>query len=351
MRPSPCSLADGFAPIGLAALEAEAALQDRVDTKYLLPLADLAALAERLRATHAVLEIEGRRAFGYRTTYFDTPDLALFRAHMQERRRRYKCRAREYVDTGACTFELKLQGLRGRTVKHRMGYDPACRDELSGGALAFVREHLREAYGREPEPGLRPALSVTCTRITLAAPAQCERLTWDFDLVLSAPGGAAARLAPGLAIVESKSRRGDALADRLLRELGARPVDGCSKYCLGIGATRPDARANALRPLLRRHFEASQGHEDALTAPSRSPHPARGQWLSSSQSREGGHHGSPFVQGHQRRLAPLRRPQPRHGNRPPAPSPSPSPSSQPHPQPEHQQLTVTLPAGPGQGRR
>ena len=351
MSPSPCSLAEHFRPVGLAALQAEAALLDRVDTKYLVPLADLATLAERLRPTHAVLEIEGRRTFRYRTTYFDTADLALFRAHIQQRRRRYKCRAREYVDSGLCAFEVKLKGLRGRTVKHRMDYDPACRDELSGAALAFLRERLAAAYGHEPDPGLIAALSVAYTRVTLASPERGERLTCDFDLVLRAPGGASGRLAPGVVIVESKSPRGDALADRLLRELGVRPVSGCSKYCLGIGATRPGARSNALRPLLRRHFEISQGHEDALTPPSRTPHPSRGQWVPSSHSREGGHHGSPFVQGHQRRLAPLGRPQPRHRDQPASPSPSPSSAPQPLPQPEHQQLTVTLPAGPGEGRR
>ena len=55
-----------------------------------------------------------------------------------------------------------------------------------------------------------------------------------------------------MAIVESKSGRGDALADRALRELGQRPRPLCSKYCLGVALTRP-VTANLLRPLLR-HF-------------------------------------------------------------------------------------------------
>ena len=61
------------------------------------------------------------------------------------------------------------------------------------------------------------------------------------------------RLDAGMAIVESKSARGDALADRVLRELGHRAQPSCSKYCLGVALTRPVA-GNSLRPLLRRHF-------------------------------------------------------------------------------------------------
>ena len=72
-----------------------------------------------------------------------------------------------------------------------------------------------------------------------------------------APDGAGGRLASETVIVESKSLGGHALADRVLRELGARPVAICSKYCLGVGFTRPDVKSNRLRPLLRRHFEST----------------------------------------------------------------------------------------------
>jgi VTC domain len=243
MASSPSLAVEAFPPIGLERLDAGAALRDRVDVKYVIPIAAFAALAERLHGTHAALEIDGRRAFAYRSTYFDTPELAAYRAHLQGRRRRYKCRSREYCDSGAFAFEVKLKGLRGRTVKHRMPHDG---HELSDAAMAFLRERL----GREPGGALGPALTVAYTRVTLAAPG--ERVTCDYDLTFSAPGGAAGRLDPGMAIVESKSARGRAHADRVLRELGHRPETACSKYCLGVALTRP-VIANPLRPLLR-HF-------------------------------------------------------------------------------------------------
>ncbi|HWM12560.1 MAG TPA: polyphosphate polymerase domain-containing protein [Solirubrobacteraceae bacterium] len=250
MPPSPSLIVEAFPAIGLAQLDADAALRDRVDTKYVVPLDAFARLASRLTETHAALEIDGRRAFAYRSTYFDTADLGAFRDHMQQRRRRYKCRSREYLDSGSYAFEVKLKGLRGRTVKHRMEHDS---HELSDAAIAFLRDCLDRAYGTAPGGALRPALAVAYTRVTLTAPALGERLTCDFDLTFEGPGGAAGGLDPGMAIVESKSARGNALADRVLRELSHRPQPACSKYCLGVALTRAVA-GNPLRPLLRRHF-------------------------------------------------------------------------------------------------
>lgn len=257
MRPSPSRVAEALAPVGLDLVERTTALQDRVDTKYVVSAETLAALAEQLADTHRVLEIGGRRAFSYRTTYFDTEQLAAYRDHVQRRRRRFKCRSREYVDSGLCTFEVKLKGPRGRTVKHRMDYDVARRDELSGPALAFVGECVERTYGRRPDGELRPALAVAYTRITLVEPERGERLTCDFDLTFTAPDGTSGRLAEDAVIVESKSARGGALADRALRVLGARPEPVCSKYCIGVGFTHPQVKSNGLRPLLRRHFRAA----------------------------------------------------------------------------------------------
>jgi hypothetical protein len=243
---------DEFPGIDLAQVERVAALQDRVDVKYVVPVAAFEAVASALRATHAVLEVGGRRMFGYRTTYFDTVELEAYRAHLQQRRRRYKARTREYVDSGLCSFEVKLKGPRGQTVKHRMDYDRSRRDQVSPPAIAFVRDCVERAYGRRPDGELRPALAITYTRVTFVAPGQ--RLTCDFDLSFTAPGGGGGRLRDGLVILESKSPRGGALAERVLRGLGARPEPVCSKYCLGIGFTNPDVKRNRLLPLLRRHF-------------------------------------------------------------------------------------------------
>jgi hypothetical protein len=85
--------------------------------------------------------------------------------------------------------------------------------------------------------------------MTIAAPELGERLTCDVGLDFG--GG---RLDERFAIVESKSPRGAAAVDHALLEMGVRPVNGCSKYLLGMALTRDGVRDNNLRPLLRRYF-------------------------------------------------------------------------------------------------
>lgn len=237
-------------PIALGEILEHADLQTRLDRKYLVPLAAVGSLLEALSGTHRVLEISGRREFGYHSTYYDTPELTCLRDHLKGRRRRFKCRKRRYLDSGRSVLELKLKGARGATVKRAVGCDPA--EQLCGDDRAFLRAGVREAYGIElAAETLLPTLEVRCRRVTLAAPALGERLTCDLDLQLGS-----VRIADGFAVVESKSATPFASADRRLAALGFRPVERCSKYCLGMSFARPDLPANDLRPL-RRWFETA----------------------------------------------------------------------------------------------
>ena len=86
-------------PISLGEVDDAVALRVRADRKHLVEVASLDELLRRLAPTHRALEIDGRRAFAYDTLYFDTGDLLTARAHIQRRRRRFKCRSRLYVDT------------------------------------------------------------------------------------------------------------------------------------------------------------------------------------------------------------------------------------------------------------
>jgi hypothetical protein len=214
----------------------------------------LAALTERLARTHAVLDLRGRRAFRYVTTYLDTPDLALYRAHLQGRRRRFKARVRWYLDAGTGAVEVKLGGAdRTRKLRAPLQTDPC----------AFAAEVLERAWGAlppaVPAAALEPALEVRYLRTTLVATERGERLTIDRRLRLASPDGAVGALRGDLAVVESKSPAGLALADRELRALGVRPVEMLSKYCVGVALTRPGVRANPLLPVLRRCLVARPG--------------------------------------------------------------------------------------------
>lgn len=260
MRTSLRRRLDALPGIGLAELNATAGLQARLDRKYVVSAAQLELMLDRLTGTHRVLELDGRREFRYRTTYYDTADLLSLREHLQGRRRRYKCRKRLYVDSDRCVLEVKLKGSRGETVKHALPTDRAA--ELQPHEREFVRTTVVDAYGRDlPSAAMSPVLTVDCRRVTLAATGVRERVTIDLALDFGGP-----RLREGRAIVESKSLSGRAHVDRIMRELGIRPERRCSKFCLGLALRRGDVRANDFMPLLRRCFESEADGRPAVAA-------------------------------------------------------------------------------------
>lgn len=103
--------------VGLDELNAEAALQTRVDRKYVVPEALAQELLATLDAEVRVLEMDGSICFAYDSVYFDTAVLdsyLLLAAH--GRRRRDKVRTRTYVDSAISFLEVKTEGAREATV-------------------------------------------------------------------------------------------------------------------------------------------------------------------------------------------------------------------------------------------
>jgi len=238
-------------PITLEELQATAALTTRIDRKYVVDWATLAAVLRALGATHRGLEIDGRRTFRYESVYFDSVDLRAYRDHLQRRRRRYKVRSRHYVDSGLKLFEVKLKGKRGETIKHQMPYGAGDLGHVTEQAQEFLAARLAEAYPRMAVPELSSVLHNHYRRLTLAS--GNERLTCDFDLSYGDGETEVPGLDPGHVILESKCERGLGAADRELRRLGVKPV-ACSKYCVGVGLLREDVKVNEMRWLLTRYF-------------------------------------------------------------------------------------------------
>ena len=125
----------GLPAVGLEELTSEAALQTRVDRKYVVP----EDLAQQILATFdaevRVLEMDGSRCFAYDSVYFDTAanDSYLLAAH--GRRRRYKVRTRTYVDSAISFLEVKTEGAREATVKERIPYELTDRSRLTAEGL------------------------------------------------------------------------------------------------------------------------------------------------------------------------------------------------------------------------
>jgi hypothetical protein len=241
-------IAAEVAPIGL---EDVPELMSRVDRKYIVTAATMAALAAELGDRFAVLRIGARRQFRYTSTYFDTPDLLTFHQHRQDRRRRFKLRTRTYLDGGGRWLELKLNGTRGSTDKHRIPYDDAPSRTLTREAFDFVRDTLlTELHLVAPET-LEPVLSTDYRRVTFIDPSGAARLTCDTGL-LCHDGRSSAPARRDLVLLESKSADGKALVDKVLRGLGVRPVT-VSKYCLAVAALR-HLPANRWHPVLQRYL-------------------------------------------------------------------------------------------------
>jgi hypothetical protein len=241
-----------LAPITLEELVERAALQTRIDRKYLLPQAAAEQLVAGLGAAARVLEIGGRRDFGYTSLYFDTPELTSYHLAARGRRRRFKVRRRTYADTGSSFLEVKTRGGRGSTVKERTPDDGSGALGLDPAGRRFVAEVLDRSGVPPVAALLGPVLATGYQRSTLYLSASDSRVTVDTDLTWSLPDGPALGL-PGLAIVETKSSSTPSAADRWLWRHGHRP-SRVSKYGTGLAALHEHLPANRWHPVLRRHF-------------------------------------------------------------------------------------------------
>lgn len=242
-----------LSPIGLAELDAAAALTHRVDTKYVVPTHVLAEVLGQLAPTHACLTIDGLRSFRYTTTYVDSSDLACYHDHRRGVRLRWKARTRVYEDSGQARWEVKLKDGRGGTIKHALALPPGANGDLTPPMRTFLSDVLAQVYGRTAPTALNPLLRVGYRRSTLTQLGEENRMTVDSDL-RTASGAGEARLRPDLVLVETKSPAGRSPADQALRAVGARPVS-VSKYCAGMALLHPDLPSHGWRQLLRRNFQ------------------------------------------------------------------------------------------------
>jgi hypothetical protein len=240
-----------FEPIGLDALNAKAAMLERLDNKYVVRADALQAAVADLAPLFDVLEIDGQRAFTYETCYFDDAELRSYFDHHQGRRQRMKVRVRRYVDAALCFVEVKLKDKRGITVKKRLPYDPAKFGTLDERALAHVSHCHQAQYGSPFDRPLTPVLQMSYQRTTLVAREGGERMTIDSEIRFHAGPD---RFGPGegVFIVETKSAHGHGIADAVLRRHHQHPTKSCSKYCVGMSVTGNVQRFNRFRPALKR---------------------------------------------------------------------------------------------------
>lgn len=239
-----------FDSIDLCTLDRRVTMLERVDRKFIVPPARLYSALAPLAEHFDVLEIGGKRAFGYVTAYFDDADLTAYYDHQRSRRKRCKIRLREYTDTGDSYLEMKLKGKRGNTFKKRLRISGPDR-QLDESAVDFIDRSYREMYGAAFEKALAHKLTTRFDRVTFASRDGEERVTVDTCLSFESSGSLRI-VDSGNFIVETKSTRSNSTANRIFRSMHLHPTGSISKYCVGMAATGQVKRWNRFLPAMRR---------------------------------------------------------------------------------------------------
>lgn len=236
-----------------------AALQARVDRKYVIQPHIWAEVLGSLASAPSVLEINGRRRFGYSSTYYDTPELDCYRDAARRRPRRAKVRTRHYLDTGTSAVEVKVRLASGVTTKSRQWLDsgaPGGAGVLPAAAATFVGAFERIGDNAHR---LIEVLTTTYERVTLVT--ADARVTVDRHVAAADARGR--RMDYGeLLIVETKSAGAAGAVDRALWASGIRPAR-ISKYCTSLAALRPELPSNRWSRTIRRYVHTAVAHAAA----------------------------------------------------------------------------------------
>jgi hypothetical protein len=242
---------DALPTIDLSTMDRLARLHTRKDRKYVVGVQSLRRVLARVRPGLMLLEIDGRRWFGYHSLYFDTPDLDAYRLAATHRPNRFKVRTRTYLDAGKRVLEVKTKDQRGRTVKRR--HDLADDDPpLDPGNRRWLAE--QRSVGAFVN-SLEPRLLSRYQRATLVLPDDRSRATIDADWTAAETDGCQVSLGQKL-IIETKTSGQPSLLDRELWAEGHRPIK-VSKYATALAALHPELPSNRWHQVLKHHVRHS----------------------------------------------------------------------------------------------
>jgi len=230
-----CSLAD----LGTDMLMA------RFDNKYVCHKSLLPYILSALPNYYRILEIDGIRHFGYKSSYFDTPKLKCYLDHHNKRKNRYKFRSRLYEDSGIAFFEIKHKNNKGFTEKKRIDLKEF--DEVMTPQIAsFI-----EANSPYNSTELFQSLTVRYKRMTLVNKEEERRITIDTDLRFLKEERFFEY--PDLVIIEVKQEDPKPFLPlvNLFKKYRIYPLR-ISKYCVGIINVFPEIKHNNYKQKLRK---------------------------------------------------------------------------------------------------
>jgi hypothetical protein len=229
--------------VSLAELDA-VALQNRIDSKYVLHENDMMTLFPCLLENYKVLSINGLRTFTYENNYFDTKDLLFYKDHHNGYTNRIKVRSRKYVESNLCYFEIKKKEKVNRTNKHRV-----CLDSIVS-EINEEKQDLVQSFTRKNLNDLKLILKNNFKRITLVNNDFTERVTIDFNLQFSDKNNEVNF--DNIVVLEIKQSKTTQVSPLVafLRENNTRE-HSFSKYIFGVISLKPDMKKNNFLPIIK----------------------------------------------------------------------------------------------------
>lgn len=231
-------------------------LMNRIDTKYVATLDQLAEILTLAKDVYFAQEIEGERIADYDTLYFDTSALSMYTEHHNRHLVRQKVRIRKYIGSPSKEYEgqdltfleIKNKNNHGRTKKKRIEVeDQQVLERPTSEVTSFMEKCCRYEWIL-----LLPELRTTFRRITLVNRQKTERLTIDTRLVWQNQQTKQEKTFDRLVIIELK-RDGNSPSPMLgiMQQLRIHPMK-ISKYCVGTALTNPAVKQNRFKVKIRK---------------------------------------------------------------------------------------------------
>ena len=232
----------------------DAKLMNRVDSKFMLPIACLPEVLNLLKQHYSVLEIDENRVSTYQNKYLDTQDMTLYNNHHNGKLNRYKVRRRRYVDTDTEFLEVKLKNNKKRTIKNRIQTTEQADDAKR--CAQFIDQQIQTNMNELNSENLMVSQQSGYRRIALANEAEAERLTLDFDLWYQNINASNKVKLPGFFIAELKQKKKSKRSPfyQMMSANNIIPM-AFSKYCIGCALLyKSSIKSNRFKPILS-HIE------------------------------------------------------------------------------------------------
>lgn len=207
----------------------EMGLDNRVDSKFVLPKKILGDVLEHLSNNYSILTVDNENIFTYENTYFDTPDRFFYQSHHNGKLNRQKLRFRRYKESDLCVLETKLKTNKSRTIKHRISVKENKQQDI----ISFLNEQIHSTTD-----SLSPKLFNNYHRMTFTHLQKNEKVTIDFNLGFENPDTSLQYHIDDYFVVEVKTKDKVHHSEFFLycKENGIRK-NRFSKYCMGTCLT------------------------------------------------------------------------------------------------------------------